>query len=158
MLVEPNPDFHYALLSKHRNAWILPHCLSTKTTPTTVDFFANLHVGGIIHEETASLPHNRTSDQLLSRNIRVQCFPLYSVLKAIGNPKVDYFSLDIEGPEYQVLKTIPWNDVNIKVLGIETEHAGLVYEGSEEDIISYLRSVGYQTKKKVGHDLFFIKK
>jgi hypothetical protein len=42
------------------------------------------------------------SDGDLSRNIRVQCFPLYSVLKAIGNTDIDYFSLDIEGPELQV--------------------------------------------------------
>ena len=48
LLVEPNPDFHDALLSKQRNAWILPHCLSTKTTPIIVDFFADLFMGGII--------------------------------------------------------------------------------------------------------------
>jgi hypothetical protein len=28
---------------------------------------------------------------------RTPCFPLYSILLALGNPKVDYFSLDIEG-------------------------------------------------------------
>ena len=33
---------------------------------------------------------------------QVQCFPLYSVLQALDNPKVDYFSLDIEGAEYPV--------------------------------------------------------
>ena len=38
----------------------------------------------------------------MRRKITVQCFPLYSVLKAIGNPVIDYFSLDIEGPEFQV--------------------------------------------------------
>ena len=38
----------------------------------------------------------------MRRKITVQCFPPYSVLKAIGNPMIDYFSLDIEGPEYQV--------------------------------------------------------
>ena len=42
------------------------------------------------------------SDGEFSRKIKVQCFPLYSVLRAIGNPRVDYFSLDIEGPEFQV--------------------------------------------------------
>ena len=46
--MEPNPDFHDALLSKQRNAWMLPHCLSTKTTPIIVDFFADLLMGGII--------------------------------------------------------------------------------------------------------------
>jgi hypothetical protein len=28
---------------------------------------------------------------------------------ALGNPTVDLFSLDIEGAEYPVLQTIPWD-------------------------------------------------
>ena len=43
------------------------------------------------------------------------CFPFHSILFAIGNPTVDYFSLDIEGIELDVLKTIPWDKVDIKV-------------------------------------------
>jgi hypothetical protein len=45
------------------------------------------------------------------RTIRVQCFPLYSILLALGNPTVDLFSLDIEGAELKVLETIPWSKV-----------------------------------------------
>lgn len=157
LLVEPNPDFYDALLSKQRNAWILPHCLSTKTTPMIVNFLANLHIGGIIHEETEEYPNNDTSHGITSRLIRVQCFPLYSVLKAIGNPKVDYFSLDIEGSELQVLKTMPWNKINMHVLGIESEHGEIVTGPPEDDIEKYLYSVGYRYLQKLGHDLFFKK-
>ena len=45
------------------------------------------------------------------RTIKVQCFPIYSVLKAIGNPKIDYFSLDIEGTELQVTYDILIGDM-----------------------------------------------
>ena len=45
------------------------------------------------------------------RTIKVQCFPIYSVLKAIGNPKIDYFSLDIEGAELQVTYNILIGDM-----------------------------------------------
>ncbi|XP_057367395.1 uncharacterized protein LOC130688432 [Daphnia carinata] len=41
----------------------------------------------------------------------------------IGRTKVDYFSLDIEGSESQVLKTIPWNKVDIRTLTVEWNHA-----------------------------------
>ena len=34
----------------------------------------------------------------LSYNL--QCFPVYSLLLALGNPTVNYFSLDIKGAEY----------------------------------------------------------
>ena len=42
-------------------------------------------------------------------NLRLQCLPLYTILLALGNPTVNYFSLDIEGAEYPVLQTIPWD-------------------------------------------------
>ena len=47
--------------------------------------------------------------------IKVTCLPLYSILMSVGNPIVDFFSLDIEGAEHLVLKTIPWDKVNIRV-------------------------------------------
>ena len=48
--------------------------------------------------------------------IKTMCFPFHSILFAIGNPSVDYFSLDVEGVELDILKTIPWNKVEIKVV------------------------------------------
>ena len=75
---------------------------------------------------------------------RTQCFPLYSILLALGNPRVHYFSLDIEGAELGVLKTIPWDQVDIWVLSVETHMAGSVFPGSREEIINYMKSVGYR--------------
>ena len=43
------------------------------------------------------------------------CCSFYSILLAVGNPVVDYFSLDVEGAELPILKTIPWDKVDIKV-------------------------------------------
>lgn len=48
------------------------------------------------------------------REFEAQCFPFYSLLRAINVTTVDYFSLDIEGAELSILKTIPWKDVVIK--------------------------------------------
>ncbi len=47
---------------------------------------------------------------------KVQCFPLYSILLAIGRTHIDYFGLDVEGSEYKILKTIPWHKVYVQVL------------------------------------------
>ena len=43
------------------------------------------------------------------------CIAILSLLSAVGNPKVNYLSLDIEGAELQVLRSIPWHLVNIEV-------------------------------------------
>jgi hypothetical protein len=47
--------------------------------------------------------------------LQIQCFPLYSLLLALGNPTVNLFILDVEGAEYMVLKNIPWHKVDIEV-------------------------------------------
>ena len=47
--------------------------------------------------------------------VEVQCFPLFSILLALKRTQIDYFSLDVEGSEFDVLKTIPWDQVNITV-------------------------------------------
>ena len=44
--------------------------------------------------------------------------------KKFSKTKMFFFSLDIEGGEFQVLKTIPWDLVDIQVLSIETHFAG----------------------------------
>ena len=63
----------------------------------------------------------------------------------MGNPTVHYFSLDIEGAEIGVLKTIPWDQVDIWVLSVETHMAGQVFPGTRDDIIDYMKSVGYRS-------------
>ena len=43
--------------------------------------------------------------------------PLYTVLLALGNPTVHHFSLDVEGAEFPILKTIPWDKVRRQMMG-----------------------------------------
>lgn len=149
--------------AKNRNAHLLPNCFSTQTTPEVVDFDASALIGGIIQEGRIKpgdigkslnddrRPYNR-------RTIKVQCFPLYSVLLAMGNPKVDYFSLDIEGAEMPVLRTIPWDKVDISVVEIEMNHLGKVFDGSAEDLKSFMKKNGYKFKGMVEIDGIFVKK
>jgi len=65
--------------------------------------------------------------------IQAVCLPLMSILYAIGNPTIDYFSLDIEGVELDVLKTIPWDKVDIKILSIEVGNNGRENYGEKVD-------------------------
>ena len=52
--------------------------------------------------------------QVNEKTIEMQCLPLYTLLLAMGNPTVHFFSLDIEGGEFPVLRTIPWEKVSDK--------------------------------------------
>ena len=42
---------------------------------------------------------------------------------ALGRTHIDYFSLDVEGVELDVLKTIPFEKINISVMSVEYGHA-----------------------------------
>ena len=49
----------------------------------------------------------------------MECYPLYSLLLAMEQPRVDFLSLDIEGAELAVLRTVPWDKVRRGVLSID---------------------------------------
>jgi len=64
----------------------------------------------------------------------VPCFPLDTILAALNRSRVDYFSLDIEGFELPVLKTIDWTSVDIEALSVEFSR-GKVNRFSNESAI-----------------------
>ena len=107
LLVEPLATAYPKGLMKKRKAWAATTCLSPSTRPRTVEFaWKGLWSGGM-----AGISPEKTED-----SYQVQCFPLYSLLLAsAGHVTVNYLSLDIEGAEFEVLKTIPWDKVDIEV-------------------------------------------
>jgi len=140
LLVEAIPGSYYTGLKKHRKAYGIQTCLSTEIKPKLVDFEMTSvwkedgkmkSMGGIVHEKGED-------------TMEIQCIPLYSILLALGNPTVHWISLDIEGAEYAVLKTIPWDKVDIQSLTVETHMLGMIFPGDREEFIGYMESVGYR--------------
>ena len=74
------------------------------------------------------------------------------------------FSLDVEGSEFQILKTIPLKEVDIKVINLETNHLGEIFPGTWQDILNYLETQGYDFHFKISFrdvsflDAVFVKK
>ena len=95
------------VLSRHRKAYFLPRCVSTKKETMFVNYGSYGHVGRIL------LPGEQVMENFESYN--VTCYPLFSLLLAMNVSRVDYFSLDVEGWELEVLKTIPFDKIDIKV-------------------------------------------
>ena len=107
------------------------------------------------NDSTSALAIKRKSK--IAKVTMVQCFPLYSILLASGRTKIDIFSLDIEGAELDVLKTIPWGKVDIKVILVEFEH---IKEGKNA-LVDFLTSKGYTSlpyRKSWYQDIVFVKK
>ena len=82
---------------------------------------------------------------------KLQCLPLYSLILAAGNPTVDYLSLDVEGAEMKVLRTIPFDKVDIRVFSIE------VNKLDKSELASFMAESGYRVLRDLKTDLIFVK-
>ena len=51
------------------------------------------------------------------------CFPLESLLHALNRTQIDYFSLDVEGFELDILRSLPLGRLHIDVISAEFLHA-----------------------------------
>jgi hypothetical protein len=91
------------------------------------------------------------------RFIQVQCFPLYSILLALNQTRVDYFSLDVEGTEKGVLDSIPWDKVDIRTMSIEFNK----WSGGKSSLIAYMARQGYKAVSEIdtdkAHDIIFLR-
>ncbi|XP_046640360.1 protein Star-like [Daphnia pulicaria] len=157
ILIEANRELFKEVLAKRRHAWSLPVCLSTKPFPTKVQFDANDEAGKIY--EPNKLKKNAEKEDISSWLIEAQCFPLYSILLAVGQTRVDYFSLDVEGSEINILTNIPWKHVDIKTLTVEITSRS---KREIQNLTKYMKKQGYQNTELMDgpgyYDLVFIKK
>ena len=50
------------------------------------------------------------------------CYPVMSLMLAMNVTKLDFFSLDVEGAEYPILDTLPFDRLDVSVLAVEVAH------------------------------------
>lgn len=77
--------------------------------------------------------------------IKVRCRQLKDVLSEHKIKKINYLSIDVEGAELNVLKSIDWDTCDIEVISTENNYG-------ETTVDNYLKSVGYIKKAKVSID------
>jgi len=137
LLVEPWLIFAKGL-QVQRKAWSVATCLATKNKPHFANFASFSTPGAMagLVPDLERAPEDSSVSEL-------QCFPLSSLLLALGNPTVNYLSLDLEGAELEVIKTIPFDQLNIEVLSVEFNLLGKVFPGSRSLLHLHLSKAGY---------------
>lgn len=121
LLVEPNPQEFRNLLRKGRKAYHLDMCMSPDNTTSSRKlrtlngsmsglrgYVDNLHAG-----------YDITKNPAYQGDMSVQCVPLAAVMDALGLRSIDYLSLDVEGAEEDMLRSILANDIDINVIGVD---------------------------------------
>jgi FkbM family methyltransferase len=80
-----------------------------------------------------------------SREITVPCFTLGTILKEQGFDHVDYLSIDTEGGELDILKSIPFDRIDVSVVSVENNYY-------VRDIEDFMASKGYRLVALAGCD------
>ena len=106
VLIEGNPKHYPNLLSKNRNAFVVRACLSPSTVPQALKYSVQDARSGI-------------ALGMITQTVEIPCFPLNSIMEALGIRHIDYMSLDVEGPELKILKTLNWSQLSIDIMSIE---------------------------------------
>ncbi|KAG7189632.1 hypothetical protein KM043_017312 [Ampulex compressa] len=159
LLIEADPLNFSKMLQKNRKAYLSPTCLSIQPRPVVASFLMANNIGRLHEPENTTL-ENTHDVAHTGVHVKVQCFPLIHYLAALGVTVVDYFSLDVEGNEIDVLETIPFEQVDIKALSVEFSHnvKGRKY------LITLMESKGYyvysfvQRSDHLANDVIFVKR
>ena len=117
LLIEANPAYHRALLDKNRRAYVISACLSPERRPATLRMQPAGVLGGIA--ERMHETHATWIGAMKQPEVAVNCFPLNAIMAALGVSRVDYLSLDVEGPELEILRSVDWTRLHIDVITVE---------------------------------------
>lgn len=132
-MIEANPRAYRELLTKDRKAWSTPACISLSDHVEIGAEFLASGMDGAVGKEMVT----KEGANPYVYEVKANCFPLNVMLEAIGVNHVDMFSLDVEGVELQVLKSIDWSRITITLLTIEVNQ-------QRNGIDEFLTSKGYK--------------
>lgn len=130
-------SLYFEPLYSERSCGLVPTCVGSKSGEL-VKFVLNGGAGGILGDTYKS----QNKVDLASLDVALKkCTTVHDILRREGLKVVDYFSLDVEGHELEILKGIDFNKVKIHVMTVELN-------GKDRgQIESFLKSKGYRQLK-----------
>jgi FkbM family methyltransferase len=149
ILIEANPQY-YALLAKNRSqCQCVQSCISD--TSETVEFVDHGGLSGI--KGQLSVQHTESTGN--APVIRLPTEPLQAVLDKLQTHHLDYLSVDTEGSELSVLKSVDYSHTDITLIGVEVNYRD--YDRSFKPLSDFLQRKGYRYLERIGVDCFFHK-
>ncbi len=159
ILIEPIPQLFDKLVSKNRKSFAINACIA-HSKPMVAKFRIGDSLSG--RDDAMDKKHKNRINKSYRNDqfVTVPCFSLNTIMRALEVSKVDMFSLDVEGGEYDVLKTIDFNKLDIDTFVIE-------HNGRKEDLKKFRTFFNniklgnalsmYSEIKVDGQDIFFLK-
>ena len=153
--IEPGP-VEFNLLQECRISTNLNVCVSDydgESDFTYIEGYSNMLSG--LSESYNEQHKNRISSEVNQHGgkvntIKIPVYTLQTILDNHGIVDVDYCSIDTEGSEFNIIKSIDFNKTNIKLFTIENNY------GTTE-IKDYLETKGYMLYMRLQWDDIFLK-
>ena len=128
LVIEPSVYYYTQILGRNRNVYSINGCLSL------LPYFNQGHFLDL----GSQLNRLSSSESKLSN--LVPCFPLETILLALNWMNLNFLSLDVEGQELEILKTIPWQKTRIDTITSEYFPGTL----GAQMITRYMNASGYK--------------
>lgn len=147
VLIEAHPEAYKALVRNRPRSKVV-HC-AVSTRNEDLEFILNGAVSSVkefTSEKHQQGWHDRTETQL----VRVPSRTLGSILHEAGISRIDFWSLDVEGAELEVLKSMDWT-IPVYLICIETQEPDRKL-GCDE----ILRANGFQFAETLHHNEIWV--
>jgi FkbM family methyltransferase len=148
MLIEPTIDQFENLKFNRPNCLNFNYAISE--TDGEIDFLGNHALGGILSKMS---DHHRIGwglDKLPSYKVKSK--PFYKILEGTNIERVDFFSIDVEGGELDVLKTFNWG-IPVYLILIEMDGSN---ENKDESCRNILLRENFLLESKIGNNEIWI--
>jgi len=145
ILIEPTKDQYDQLIINRPNCYNF-NCVVSEINGE-VDFIGNGFVGGML--STMSEKH-KSNFNLYEHNghapTRIKSLPFYEITKNINIKRVDLFSIDVEGGEFDVLNTFDW-EIPVYLILIELDGNNIEKDNKCRKL---LIEKGFEFQTKIG--------
>jgi FkbM family methyltransferase len=129
ILIEPHPEKFKSLQLNRPNNFLFNNLVSCHEEPLTFIYFEDVHaaVSGVESTMPQALidVYFNSHPHLPQNKILIKPISLTEIVKSTNLTHIDLLSLDVEGHEYEVLKSwdfsIPIDIILIETLGVEPE-------------------------------------
>jgi FkbM family methyltransferase len=144
--IEPVPEFFERFQRDRCQDINLPIAISSSRGKVDLNVYGDSGLASIDRSSRASAPPNFKE---LQQSIQVDSLPLYDVIKAYAPPRIDYIKVDVEGLEYDVVRSLSLDslplDLKPKVILLEvTIPLSKVVSASRDGCRSLLYEHGYK--------------
>jgi FkbM family methyltransferase len=131
--------------------------ISNKESSQTMYFHHDLSpLNTIDKNHVKFLGNNFGIKNLQKKKIKTQKIDI--ILKKHNLKKIDFFNIDIEGHELEVIKSINFKQVDIKVICVEILNHNKFAKRKGESLLKFLKQKKYRLKFKSPVNYIFVKK